>query len=217
MKRFLVIALAVILPCVAANKVSADLIITEFMADPSALDDSVGEYFELYNSGLLDIDVSTLTISDDGSNSVDLASAAAGVILGSGEFLVLGRAVPPPGSGVPPYADVIYGNGFVLANGEDEIVVSITGGAELARLNYTDGNPFGPGTAAVLNNTGNAVGGVTQESDYIAEVIANDTLPTFDIGSPGVAGSTMASVVPEPTSAIVLGMGSVLLLARRRR
>lgn len=208
-KMFSCVVVLTLLIGSSAQDANADLVITEFMANPSALSDADGEYFELYNTGPATIDVGDLTISDDGVDSIDLASLA-GTLINSGDFIVFG-------SSAQSYVDVDYGSlgSYFLANGADEIVVSLTAGGELARLNYSNGDPFGAGTAAVLDDISNQAGGVTQESNYIAETI--DTLPTGDIGSPGVAGSTIITQVPEPTSALILSLGTMALVIRRRR
>lgn len=190
---------------------SGALVITEFMADASAVADAEGEYFELYNTGPTAIDIGSLTIADDGSDSLDLNSFA-GTFINPGEFVVFGNE---PTSNAA-HVDVDYSSvgNFFLANSADEIVIIETASStELARLNYTDGDAPGDGIANVLNSLANAVGGVTQESDYIGEIAANNTLTNGDIGSPGVFGST---AVPEPGSLAAVGVG-LLALARRRR
>jgi len=60
---------------------------------------------------------------------------------------------------------------------------------------------------------------VTQESDYIAEIAANDTLSTGDIGSPGSAGSTIITLVsvPEPSAILLFTFAGSLLVFKRRR
>jgi len=199
------------LALLSANS-SGVLIITEWMANPASNADSVGEYFEVYNTGA-PIDVSTLTISDDGSNSIDL-SGVSGIIATNGFFVF--------GNSARVHNDVNYGplsGSFTLTNGADEIVISLTiGGTELARVNYSDGDPAGSGVAVVLNDIANQIGGVTLESNYIAEIIGNDTLDdpmgNTDIGSPGSAGGT---VIPEPTGFALLGLTGLALILRRRR
>ena len=85
------------------------------MANPSATSDADGEYFEVYNTGA-PIDVSTLTIKDNGSDSIDL-SGETGTIE-TNQFFVFGsRALS--------YADLNWDNAepYFLANSGDEIIV----------------------------------------------------------------------------------------------
>ncbi len=185
----------------------AALIITEFMANPSALLDNVGEYFEVYNSGPASINVGDLTIADDGSNSIDLMMVTA--IIPPGEFFVFGNSAQS-------YVDYDFsGDGtFVLANTADEIVITNTSTmAEISRLNYTDGDPFGAGISVSLNDISNAVGGVTQISDYISSD-PGVSYSTGDAGTPGAAGVT---VVPEPGSTLLISLAGLGLIFRRRR
>ena len=105
---------------------------------------------------------------------------------------------------------------YFLANGGDEIVISDAGG-EILRLNYTNGDPFGEGVAAVLDNTSSDS---SDESNFIAEVtsIGSNTGGTNpDLGSPGVAGSTVVSAIPEPTSAGLIGLAAIAGLGFFRR
>lgn len=183
------------------------LVITEYMANPAALSDADGEYFEVYNSGPDPISVSTLTLKDDGSNSIDLLSSTATIPVG--EFFVFG-------SSAQAFVDFSYGGlgTFQLGNSGDEIVVATTSdSADLARLNYDDGDPAGSGIALVLNSITNASGGVSAYGDFMAEVAANDTLDGDDIGSPGAAGST---AIPEPSTALLGGLALLALIRRRR-
>ena len=186
---------------------SADLFITEYMADPDDLADSDGEYFEVYNSGA-PINISDLTISDDGDESIDLVGQSG--VIGTGEFFVFGRSAQS-------YVDFNYGviGGYFLANGQDEIVISLTaGGDELARVVWTDGDDFGDGVANELVDItlGSSTVGRDGGTDYTAATSAGIAGST-DLGSPGAAGNT---VIPEPTSLALLGLGG-LLVARRRR
>lgn len=192
----------------AAASANAELIITEVMANPLAVEDTEGEYFEVYNTGA-PISVSSLTISDDGSDSANLSEASG--TIGTNEFFVFGN------NGDNAYVDLDYYGmgGFYIGNGEDEIVVSDTSsGTELARLNYDSGNAeAGLGIARVLDNINNSNGsGVTQTTNYSGEVAEHDTLPNSDIGSPGSAGST---VIPEPSSLALFALGSALVAGHR--
>ncbi|MFK7766192.1 MAG: lamin tail domain-containing protein [Mariniblastus sp.] len=212
MKKF-IWALALCFAC--GNFAQADLVITEFMADSFAVPDEEGEYFELYNSGPSAIDVGDLTIRDDGSDSLDLTSFA-GTFISAGDFLVFGNE--PTANAA--HVDVDYSSigNFTLANGADEIVILNTAtSTELARLNYNNGDAPGDGIANVLNDIANATGGVTLFLDYSGEIAANNTLANGDIGSPGVAGSTNISSVPEPTMAVLFSLAGLGLCVVRRR
>ena len=194
----------------AAVPAHGGIIITEMMANPSG-SDALGEYFELYNSGGSAVDIGSFTIKDDDSDSIDLASLT-GTFINPGEFLVFGNEDTP-------YIDVDYSTAgsFILANSGDEIViVETSSGTELARLNYGSGF-VSSGVSRVLNDISNSVGGVADSSNYIPEIAANGTLPNGDIGSPGIAGSTLLGAVPEPGTATIFLLGFAGLAFRRQR
>lgn len=186
---------------------NAALIITEFMADALAVNDAEGEYFEVFNSGSSAITISTLTIEDDGSDSLDLVGQTG--TIGAGEFFVFGNHTAS-------YVDFDYSvlGTYFLSNGADEIVITETSsGTELARLNYTNGDAPGDGIANVLNDIANVTGGVTSPDDYIGEISTFNTLTNGDVGSPGIFGST----VPEPSSTLLVSLAGFALLFRRRK
>ncbi len=183
---------------------AGDLIITEWMANPAALPDAEGEYFEVYNASGTTIDLSTagLSIFDDGADNVTLAVTGT---IAPGAYYVFGNASQP-------WVDYNYAldGTFFLANGADEIAIASMG-TEISRVNYTNGDPFGAGQSVSLNNLANSSNGLTLENDYIAETV--NTLPNGDIGSPGIAGVT----VPEPTATLLSGLALLFLLRRTRR
>jgi hypothetical protein len=134
-----------------------------------------------------------------------------------GRFFVFGNSAHS-------YVDFNYGaltGSFALSNGGDEIVVVDTlSGSVLARRAYDDGDREGDGLANVLDSMSNAVDGVTQYINYRAETAQHDTLPSADIGSPGIAGSTedVIAAIPGPAAlalALVLVGAALSRLALR--
>jgi hypothetical protein len=95
------------------------LIITEFQANPAVVSDSNGEWFEVYNLNICDIDVDGLVISDLGSDTFTVSGT---VVIGAGDYLVFGS------NGDLAYNDGVtidfeY-SGFYLSNSSDELVLS---------------------------------------------------------------------------------------------
>lgn len=188
-----------------------DLIVTEVMANPSAVSDTVGEWFELYNTTGHRIALDGLTIADDGSNSHTIADPAFGI--DPGGYAVLGRSGDSGANG-GFVADYVYGN-FTLGNSSDEIVVK-SGGTELFRLDYASGSAFG---AAGISAELAVFDGHPDAADYQLTP-ADMTYGTGDRGTPGSAGSwqpAAVSTVPLPGSAWLLGSGLGLLVSRRQR
>ena len=91
---------------------AGDVIFTEFMADPSAVADSVGEWVELTNLSSSDLDLSGFTLNDLGRNS---AALPAGTVLEAGARLVVGRSADTATNGGVP-VDAEVPEGFTLNN-----------------------------------------------------------------------------------------------------
>ena len=180
----------------------SDLLITEVMVNPSALSDTQGEWFELYNPTTEGVNLNTLTLGDDGN---DLHRIESDLLIMPGEYLTLARSNDP---GFVP--DYIYED-FTLTNTEDEIVFS-DGVSDLLRLEYVSGF---------------AVAGNSRELSELPMIASNYdlTLATLgygsgDIGTPGAAGSasygsspvTPPSAVPVPAAVWLFGSGLLALL-----
>ena len=191
-----------------------DLIITEFMANPDNVGDSQGEYVEIYNKTSFSINIDGFVLKDDGSDSHTISNGGT-LTVASESFVVLAIAADPAGDGsVTP--DYIY-SGFFLVNTTDEIVLTRSDGTEVARLNYTDGDPGGAGVAQELNNIQNV-----DDSGQVTEgnfTDATASLGSGDKGSPGTAGNTTVTGDPKIRFSVVSqtaaeGAGSINLEAR---
>ncbi len=190
-KVSLIVGLSFISVAIFAQS-AGDLIITEYMANPRGTDPG-GEYFELYNTTNNTINIDGWVFKDDGSDSLKIDAGGTLNILPKG-FLVLGRSTANSEQIVN--RDYIYGSGFAIGNGADEIVIQTDTGTEIARINYSNGDPFflnGGGQAVELSDLSDHSGGVITQSDVVA---ATDDLPGDAVGrgSPGYAGNTNLDV-----------------------
>ncbi len=194
----------------ATSRSNAEIVLTEWMANPATLSDDFGEYFEVYNSGVNPVAIDGWTIRDDGSDSFTIGGT--GISINPGEFFVFGDS---ENTDTPSYVDFAWVEGaFFLANGADEIIIEDSGANTVVSMFYSNGDPFGAGTSAVLNNIGSDD---SDEANFLAEAFSIDSFTGTgnpDLGSPGAAGST---AVPEPGSLIVLGAVGLVGLVRRRR
>jgi chitodextrinase len=123
-----------------------DIIITEIMQNPSAVGDSDGEYFEVYNTTGSDIDINGWTIKDDG---IDSHVIDTNVIVPAGGYAVLGINEDTSANG-GINLDYAYGAGWFLSNGEDEVVLECSG-TEIDRVNYDGGPNFPDPTGASMS------------------------------------------------------------------
>jgi hypothetical protein len=178
-----------------------DLLITEVMANPAALSDSQGEWFELFNPTDEPINLLGIDLGDDGSNRHRFDSD---LLILPGEFLTLARSADP---GFQP--DYVYSN-FTLSNGSDEIVLR-EGLVEMLRLDY------GPGFS---------VAGRSRELEQLPMTASNYglTLASLgygagDFGTPGsgVFGlPPTVSTVPLPAGLWLFASGLLAVLSAAR-
>lgn len=180
------------------------------MANPNAVSDSNGEWFEIFNASMTTVNLNGLIIGDNGSNSHTI-NASGSLLVAPGDYFVLGnnRDAASNGGYIPDY---VY-SGFSLANSSDQIVI-LDGTTEITRLEYS-GTPFGvSGLSAELINQNAS----PQAEDY-ATTPANSTFQfgDGDFGTPGTAGSVMlAFQTPVPVPATIWFLGSALLVLMRK-
>ena len=164
------------------SDVGADenIIVTEIMQNPSAVSDSYGEWFEIYNADAESYDLRNWTIRDNGSN-IHIITGKFPVTIESGQYFVLGRNGDYSLNGGVE-VDYDY-SGITLGNSDDEIIILNTQGLEVCRVEY-DGGPEFP------DPTGASMAFLDLESDINDG--ANWTVSTTpygdgDLGTPGEA------------------------------
>jgi len=180
----------------AIDLAPGDLIISEVMANPAAVSDSRGEWFELYNPTAASIDLSGLTIHDTGSNE----HVISGGLIGAGEYFVLGKVADPASNGGFD-ADYSYGSDMSLNNGGDALLISYED-TLIAELVYGNGFAVSGVSRALLNGEYQ----LTQ---------APNSYGDGDLGTPGSADPQSVSEVPLP-GALWLFASSLAGLSARR-
>jgi len=126
-----------------------DVIITEIMQNPAAVGDGDGEYFELFNNETTPVDITGWIIKDNDSDSHTIGSSLSIPAKG---FVVLGNNGDPLANG-GYVCDYVY-TGFALANGDDEVVITMGNGAEVDRVEYDGGAVWPDPTGASMTYTG---------------------------------------------------------------
>lgn len=144
--------------CVNAPQVG-DLVITEFLADPSGPDAGF-EWFEIWNATDRTIDLSGVTVRDNGSDDFVVP---AGLSVAPGAYFVFAEQE----TSVPGRVGFAYDSvapSFALANSDDEIILEFEGNV-IDRVIYGPGFPRTQGVStnlddafqtAALNETGAA-------------------------------------------------------------
>ncbi len=184
----------------AATIEPGDLIITEVMANPKAVSDANGEWFEIYNATSSTLNLANLNLSDDGSNNHTVASDP--LNLAPNSFFVFGRNGNTTTNGGYT-ADYVY-SGFTLSNDSDQIILSL-GGIVIAQLAYTGGFVIN-GISSELKSLPSLVsnfGGTPEEASYL--------FGDGDYGTPGAMNSTDFTAVPLPAALpqLLLALGAL--------
>ncbi len=163
-----------------APMVSADVIITEIMQNPSAVGDTNGEWFEVYNSGASSVDLNGWTISDLGSDSHTIAGS---VVVPAGSYVVLCRdATSGTNGGVTCAYE--YGGAIQLANAADEIILD-NGAVEIDRVQYDGGPNFPDPNGASMELLGDPAAVNNNVGSNWGETPGTTTYGDGDAGSPG--------------------------------
>ncbi|MFH1132817.1 MAG: lamin tail domain-containing protein [Pseudomonadota bacterium] len=111
----------------------AQIVITEIMANPAAVGDDVGEWFEIYNAGSNTVNLHNWVIKDNDQDSHTISSS---LPIAPGQYLVLGcNDNTNTNGGVN--VDYSYGANWYLANYGDEIVITNSGGTVVDTVEYT--------------------------------------------------------------------------------
>jgi hypothetical protein len=188
----------------AITPAPGDLIITEVMADPYAVSDTKGEWFEVYNLSENILDLNGLILSDNGTNKHKINNGGS-LLLNPFDYMVFGKSSNISSDDYVP--DYVY-SGFYLGNDDDEIIIS-TAGAELLRLEYGDG-------FAVSGKSRELAGTVGFPPDATDYVLGTTEYGSGDFGTPGGANASswmvVAQPVPVPGAIWLLGSGLVGLL-----
>ena len=116
---------------------SWQVVITEFMKDPSHVSDTRGEWIEIYNPMPWRLNIEGWSLGDDDGPEHVIDNGGAGVYVRPGEYFVLAREADPTLNG-GVNVDYVY-TGVSLGNGADEIVLRRRNGLTADRVAYDDG------------------------------------------------------------------------------
>lgn len=173
------------------------IVINEIMKDPTAADDTKGEWIELYNNDVTDVDINGWKIKDDGSDS-HVINNGGPLMIQAGGYLILGRNDTIAVNGGVT-VDYKY-TSFQLSNADDEVVLVYSDGiTEVDRVNYDGGTTFPDPTGASMelknHNRDNNVG--SNWSEALTPYGAGDK------GTPGAQNSTFVSILSNEIENVV--------------
>ena len=169
--------------CVPGLPLRGQLAITEILQNPSAVEDSVGEWFEVQNTGDWAVDLDGVVFADDGTDDF---TVDASVIIEPGDYAVLGRNADPLVNGGVD-VDFQY-SGFALSNSSDEVLI-VVDGTEYDRVAYDNGALFPDPTGAAMSLDGGIPADLrdTLNGDGNNWCIAVEPFGGGDLGTPGTA------------------------------
>jgi hypothetical protein len=162
-----------------------DVIFSELMINPQHIDDEVGEWVELYNTGDTWIDIGGYRFHDLDFDQFTLLGP---IYVAPNDYVVLCANTDPRVNGgvdCDAWFDRQISGGLALANKPDEVVLSRPDGVEIDRLVY--GDPW-----VELTITGQAIGvdpsGLTgtANDDFTNWCAMTSELTGGDWGTPGV-------------------------------
>jgi len=187
MKKISTIFFTMFLALLFQTGVSQNIIITELIQNPSAVGDTEGEWFELYNAGTETVDINGFVLKDADTDSITIENGGA-LNIEPNAYLVLGvNADFATNGGVN--VDYQY-SGMNLANGTDELFLCAADGVTVIDgIVWDDGATFPDPTGASMTlnpNFFNATDNDNGANWYPAITPYGDG----DLGTPGAANDT---------------------------
>ena len=125
------------------------VIINEIMPDPLAVTDNNGEWFELYNPTIRELNMAGWSLSD---NSGEIITLDASAVVNPHEYFVLGKnSIPETNGGV--HVDFQYTD-FFLNNVADAIILKDLAGITIDSVSWNSNQPLPSqsGTSAALTH-----------------------------------------------------------------
>lgn len=162
------------LPVVPAPA-TAEAVISEILFNPSAVYDSRGEFFEIYNPNATTLDLSGWTFGDEVYDKHTISS----LTVAPGSYAVLARFGEAGRNGGVD-ADYVYGDSVLLFNVGDQIVLRNEAGIVVDVVDYSlDGFPEPVGSSISLVDL------LADNADSANWCVATTTLAAGDHASPG--------------------------------
>ncbi|PIE19727.1 MAG: hypothetical protein CSA65_01310 [Proteobacteria bacterium] len=122
------------------------VVITEFMANPSVVNDATGEYVEVFNPGKASVNIHGWILRDNGSDKHVIDAPGAQLIVPPLSFIVLGRSSDKALNGG---ISVSYAySSFFLSNSADEVYLEDPSGKVVDGFEYSAAKGFTISTGA---------------------------------------------------------------------
>lgn len=158
-----------------------EVIFSELMINPDAVDDTVGEWVELYNTGERWLDIGGYSFHDLDTDQYTLTGS---IHVGPHGYVVLCASLDPNENGgveCDAFFDRVTVDGLALANVPDEVVLSRPDGTEIDRLEY--GSSWVASGAAI--GLSPALMTPEDNDDFANWCFQTSPLAQGDLGTPG--------------------------------
>ncbi|MBS1262253.1 MAG: hypothetical protein MAG453_01596 [Calditrichaeota bacterium] len=187
-RMWVLVVLGVVL---AVSIGQADIIVNEIMQNPSAVSDSDGEWFEIYNSSDMEMNLNGWMFADAGGDTFVVATD---LWVGGGAYLVFGNNADANTNGGVT-VDYEYANWY-LSNSTDEVIVFDASGALVDEAWYDGGAEWPDPSGASMQLTDwtldNNVGANWLEADL--------PFGDGDFGTPGALNEWEGGGEPVPAT-----------------
>ena len=169
-----------------------DLVITEVMADPLSVNNSDGEWFEIYNATADDVDLDGLVVNSTISSNTSFTVSGT-VSLASGGYVVLGNnANSATNGGVS--VDYEYGASFsTLVNAGDDLTLN-NGSIDIDSVSWECGGFRSASGAAMALDVSLLT--ASDNDNYDSWCDADTDIGSGDYGTPGAANAPCTSGTP---------------------
>ena len=128
-----------------------NIVVTEVMVNPSAVSDTYGEWFEIYNNDTISIDLAGWRIADSEDDLHEIQTVSIEFYINPGDYLVLGRNVDNTVNGGYT-ADYGYSS-FQLSNIEDDEIFLVDNENRIVdEIEYNSSFPYSSGASMYLRN-----------------------------------------------------------------
>jgi hypothetical protein len=200
----------------AADLVPGQIVISEVMANPARVDDTLGEWFEVFNPLAVSVDLGGLVVESQRGTGVESFSISGPLVLDPGAFAVFGSSANPALNG-GLVVDRSWGNAISLGNSSDSVNIRTADGVSLVRVSWT--SSVAGASAEVRGGTLPNIGqpGLATTAAELVYGLGDRGTPRAENGGVlGVAG-IVAAPIPEPSTYAMLAAGLGLLGLSRRR
>ncbi|MEZ4266270.1 MAG: lamin tail domain-containing protein [Myxococcota bacterium] len=167
------------------------VVITELMINPTAAQDPLGEWIELWNIGPNEVSLSSCVVFDGGTDAFPLS----GLVVPGGGRVVLGFSGDTAINGGVE-VDLAYGT-MLLDNLSDEVVLQC-GKTEVDRVDYS--NAFFPVEAGKAMSLDPAYSTAKKNDGSIGWCVAATPYGKGDLGTPGLANPVCIAAAPQVDS-----------------